>query len=188
MEVTIRDRIFHSAQKLFVEKGYHNTSVPDIVKDAGVSIGAVYHHYKGKEDLARCIHLHAVDEFLHRFDQLVSCKTTIKDKVFAYVDMMFVWAEEDPIMVAYLLYARPSEIFEKCMTVCSEEGLAVVKEIIEEGMITGQLRSMDQLVAAATISGILIRMIEMRRDGMLEASLTSMSEEVAETIWIAIRK
>ena len=40
------------AQQLFLEKGYDNTTIQDIVdKLGGLTKGAVYHHFKSKEDI-----------------------------------------------------------------------------------------------------------------------------------------
>lgn len=43
-------RLIESGMKLFAEKGYHNTSVQEIVVEAGISKGAFYLYFKSKED------------------------------------------------------------------------------------------------------------------------------------------
>ena len=50
--------------RLFLEKGYENTTVQDIVDHlGGLSKGAVYHHFKSKEDIfiAACDYLFSQD-------------------------------------------------------------------------------------------------------------------------------
>ncbi len=41
--------IVHAAVTCFLERGYHQTGVRDIAKQAGVSLGNLYNHFKGKE-------------------------------------------------------------------------------------------------------------------------------------------
>ena len=46
----IRDR--DVAMRLFLEKGYDNTTIQDIVNGlGGLTKGAVYHHFKSKEEI-----------------------------------------------------------------------------------------------------------------------------------------
>ena len=51
-----KSRVLREARRLFVQCGYHNVSMPDIVKAAGVSTGAIYSYFPNKEALAREIH------------------------------------------------------------------------------------------------------------------------------------
>ncbi len=50
-EVTV-EKILEAAQKLFLEKGYDQTTIQDIVDElGGLTKGAIYHHFKSKEDI-----------------------------------------------------------------------------------------------------------------------------------------
>ena len=50
-EVTV-ERILDVSQRLFLEKGYENTTIQDIVNErGGLTKGAVYHHFKSKEEI-----------------------------------------------------------------------------------------------------------------------------------------
>lgn len=62
--------------RLFLEKGYKNTSVHDIVAESGYSTGSFYNHYKTKRDvLTEIWNEHAI-EFINRsIDDLKSIHT-----------------------------------------------------------------------------------------------------------------
>src|SRR5206468_9966375 len=45
------DEIADAGLRLFSARGYLNVSVDDIARAAGVTKGAVYHHFAGKEEL-----------------------------------------------------------------------------------------------------------------------------------------
>ena len=54
-EVTV-ERILDAAQRLFLEKGYENTTIQDIVNElGGLTKGAVYHHFKSKEEIMEAV-------------------------------------------------------------------------------------------------------------------------------------
>src|SRR5271155_2592862 len=47
-----REKLLHSAVRLFHEFGYNGTSVQDIVSEARVPKGSFYNYFKSKEDIA----------------------------------------------------------------------------------------------------------------------------------------
>lgn len=58
--------IREASLRLFLEKGYKNTSVHDIVTESGYSTGSFYNHYKTKRDvLTELWNEHAI-EFINR--------------------------------------------------------------------------------------------------------------------------
>ena len=52
---TSRDRILAIATSHFANHGYSGTSLEQVVKDAGVTRGALYHHFTDKHDLFRLV-------------------------------------------------------------------------------------------------------------------------------------
>jgi TetR/AcrR family transcriptional repressor of nem operon len=56
-----KDRIIHAAMMLFARKGYASTSVADILHDADVNAGSLYHFFPGKQDVLLAV----LDAYLH---------------------------------------------------------------------------------------------------------------------------
>ena len=46
-----QSQIMEAAMKVITHKGFSNARIDDIVNEAGLSKGAIYHHYEGKKDL-----------------------------------------------------------------------------------------------------------------------------------------
>lgn len=54
-EVTV-EKILEVSKRLFLEKGYDNTTIQDIVNELdGLTKGAVYHHFKSKEEIMHAL-------------------------------------------------------------------------------------------------------------------------------------
>ena len=63
-ETTTRERMLGVAMKLFWEKGYGATSIQDILREADVHAGSLYHVFPTKQDLLLAV-LNAYREGLH---------------------------------------------------------------------------------------------------------------------------
>jgi AcrR family transcriptional regulator len=50
-----REHILEVATELFAERGYENTSIDLVLQESGVSRGALYHHFKGKDALFEAV-------------------------------------------------------------------------------------------------------------------------------------
>ncbi len=61
MKSDARERIVYAAMTLFARKGYGSTSVADILHEAGVHAGSLYHVFPGKQDVL----LAALDAYRH---------------------------------------------------------------------------------------------------------------------------
>lgn len=63
--------LLEAATSLFDERGYHATSVESIVSAAGVTKGAFYHHFGGKEDVLLQIQDDYIDNRLQNCKQIL---------------------------------------------------------------------------------------------------------------------
>ena len=65
---TRREEILEAALACFSARGYHGSTVDDIAAGAGLSKGAVYWHFEGKEDVFLALFDHLAEEIFGRFD------------------------------------------------------------------------------------------------------------------------
>ena len=50
-EQEVRERIVRAATRAFAEHGFHRTTMQDIVRESGLSVGAIYTYFKSKSEL-----------------------------------------------------------------------------------------------------------------------------------------
>jgi AcrR family transcriptional regulator len=63
-----RRQILDAAQRCFIRNGFHATSMQDVLAEAGLSVGAIYRYFKGKDDIIAAIAAEALAEVATTFD------------------------------------------------------------------------------------------------------------------------
>lgn len=92
-------KILHAGKQLFVENGYEESSMQAICKQAGVSMGALYHHFPDKQSLLyTLLELYRKSRF-EQIDELVNSRDWTEAsaaKVLAFhIEIMFSSARSD---------------------------------------------------------------------------------------------
>ncbi|MEP3196315.1 MAG: TetR/AcrR family transcriptional regulator [Lentilitoribacter sp.] len=105
------------ARALFAEKGYANTSTPEIVKAAGVTRGALYHHFGDKQGLFRAVIEReaalVADDINSKSINSETPKQALLDGALAYFDAMAVDGRAELLLIegpAVLGFEAMSEI------------------------------------------------------------------------------
>lgn len=72
--------LLSAAHKLFREKGVDNTSVSDIVKEAGVAQGTFYNYYKSKDEIFAAVLEKATDNIIGKVRETAELKDLTPDE------------------------------------------------------------------------------------------------------------
>ncbi len=181
------EQILTCARRLFVEKGYHRVSIPDIVKASGISTGAIYNLFSSKEQLARTLHDRTLDDFHQRFLQrLQNCHTTYQ-KLRAFSELVFDLTESDPDMMQYMLFMRHNEFMDERAPICMTEPFCLIREIVKEGISAGEVKQGDYFALAVSYTGAILRPAQLHLECVLPWPLTDMTEEFVKNAWAAIK-
>lgn len=71
-----RDQIIHAAAELIWRQGYHNTSVDEIIRDAGICKGNFYYYFSSKEDLGLAV----IDVWVQGYEEEVFAHAVADDR------------------------------------------------------------------------------------------------------------
>ncbi|WP_028580146.1 TetR/AcrR family transcriptional regulator [Desulfogranum japonicum] len=180
--------VFETALKLFTEKGYFNTSVHDIQKEAQVSIGSIYHYFKNKEAIATAIYSNLITEMETAIKEIKDSRHTLHDRGRAVIDYFFDLAENEPNAMHYLLYATHKEFMPEEKSICASPPFEIIREMVREGIENEEIRNMDQVVASASLIGGALRLIRLDLDCFLERPLSSYVDEIWDCAWASVKK
>src|SRR5216683_4608928 len=82
-----KGELVKAAKKLMWERGYEATSPRDLLEESGAGQGSLYHHFKGKMDLASVALGEVSDEMRELARETVGTDGSALDRVFRYLDV-----------------------------------------------------------------------------------------------------
>lgn len=184
----LRTAILKAALHLFSTRGYFSTSVQDIRREAGVSVGAVYHYFPGKEAIAKALYDNLVGWLSKEMEEIREHHSSAHDRCLAAVAQLFAASEAFPEAMEFVLYARHRDFMLEEKPICSSRPFALMKEMVVEGIASGEIRDIDPTVAAASLFGGPIRMIHLFLDGATEGPLKLRLEAIWDCAWRSVAR
>ncbi len=183
----VREIVLDSTLYLFAQKGYFNTSIPDIVRHSGVSTGSIYHHFSDKEDIARALYDRHVAQMEVLINAIEARHQQAEVRCREIILALFELTEKEPMVMAYMLHARHQEFMPDITPVCSSRPFQRMREVVEKGMRYGEIRQMDSMVAAVCVFGGALKFIQFHLDGILDKSLSDYFDELWRNAWVSIK-
>lgn len=176
-------RILTAALDLFVNKGFHNVSIHDVQKQADVSIGSIYNHFGGKEGIAKALYEHLLIEMQDLVDCAIKDKDTAIERCNEIISQLFSYTESHRNIIAYVFHPRHNEFITDEPPICNSSPFVSIREIIQQGMDSGEIKKQNIWVASAAIFGGPIRMINLRLDNTIEQPLPELLGDIIESVW-----
>jgi AcrR family transcriptional regulator len=137
-----RKALVDVGRKLFAKRGYADVGTEEIVRRAGVTRGALYHHFSGKEDLFRAVAEQVEEEMTRKSAEAALAHEDPWEQQRAGWEA-FLDACLDPAVQRIILLDAPSVLGPKVWReIASKYGLALVQfgiaSLIDAGMIARQ--------------------------------------------------
>src|SRR5512133_1142597 len=179
----LRETILCTALKLFTTKGYFNTSMQDIRRDADISIGAVYHHFSGKEDIAKALYSDLLEKSTKGFQEIMGRYDTAHDRCRAVMALLFEWTESSPAEMEFMLYAKHREFIPSATPICSSKPLTMMREMVQLGIANKEIMDIELALVTSCLFGSMFRMINLRLDCTIEGPLSRHLDIVWACAW-----
>lgn len=152
----VRDRqarLAAAGAYLFRRKGYAQTSVPEIARQAGMSVGSVYRYIRKKEDILLLILRAAMERYEVRVRPVFSAPLPPAEKLTRFIEayLRHIDQERDSVLV---MYRNVNALGAKALADLEGSDRAVTQDarsIIEDGMRQGVFRPEDPDLVAHNI-------------------------------------
>jgi len=95
-------QIIEAAVRVFARRGYYNSRVSDIAREAGIAAGTIYLYFKTKDDILVTLFRNKMAEFVDALRKAIANEPDAASKVRRLVWLHFSRLEEDPELAEVL--------------------------------------------------------------------------------------
>ena len=175
-------KIIQAATKVFAQKGFYNSKVADVAKEANVADGTIYLYFKNKDDLLISIFEDSMDTFSGEVQKVVDGVSDPVEKLrrFIRLHLELVRENQDTSLVLQIELRQSSKFMKEYAATKFRDYLALIATILEEGQAKGLFKkSINPVIVKRAIFGAVD---EMALDWVLMKKKKYTMEEVAEQL------
>jgi AcrR family transcriptional regulator len=186
-----RGAILGAALRLFVRNGFAGTSIEDIKRDSGASVGSIYHHFGGKEGVAAALYIDALTDYQNSLLALVAARPKAREGIEGVVRHHLHWVATHPDEARYLLNMRPAEVmlaFRKEVRTMNKTFFREVFGWLDEQAQAGRIRTVPRSLYFPLVIGPSQELAREWLEGRLDMPLEEAAPLLAEAAWNAIRQ
>jgi len=179
-----KKEILDAALQCFSTKGYHETRMDDIVKESGLTKGAIYWYFKGKRELFIALIEQHLQEDRVLWKQLLEENEFGSDLLIRAGLLYLKRHLEDrwlsPFCAEFVAESYRDEKIREKINGLNKEWRNLVKEAFNRAILEGKMKNID----SESLSSTLIAIIE----GLMNQYWMSEKEMDYERIWIQFSK
>jgi AcrR family transcriptional regulator len=162
-----RDQLLACAARLFAEKGYHPTSVADIVDALGVGKGVFYWYFASKEELLTELLKSANHELRKRQQQAIGDEADPVRRIELGIRASLSWFHDHREYFSIIQFAATDEKFAPVLARNREISIADTIRHLKDGIVEGRIVDEDPEMLAHGIHGVVS---ELTRHYLVERS------------------
>ena len=145
------NQIIEAAVRVFARKGYFNSRVSDVAREAGIAAGTIYLYFNTKEDILTTLFREKMAEFVATLWKAMAGQPDAEAKVRRLVFLHFDQLERNPELaeVVQVELRQGQKFFRGASSQEIGSYFALIASVLEEGVAAGRFRS-DLPVKVAT--------------------------------------
>ncbi len=144
-----RSDLVHAALKVFEQKGYSETRISAIVKEAGVAQGTFYIYFKSKEDVLDAVSEHLLHHIVEVAESAAASDQTAVEKVQEIIRAWLEFTTSPGPLIEELHDPRHAILHDQLAHKGIEKLMPPLTEIVKQGVSEGSMNALYPEVTAA---------------------------------------
>lgn len=181
-----RTALIAIARAEFAKRGYEAVSLDDILKRAGLTKGAIYHHFGDKKGLFRAVVIRVQSEVADKARKAGHAKPEPLEALLAVCTSFFSQLANPRVMRIVCREAGVFLSWAECAEIDDKHMLAVMRAFVGALQVSGGMTELDTEATTRVVTGSIYQVVEWASHGVTrkraaqgEAVLLSMIRAVA---------
>ena len=157
-----RAQLLDAAERIFGQRGFHDTTLKEVAERAGFSVGSVYSFFENKDDLFRQVFLRRGEEYMPAMRAVLADDGTDPlDQLHELIDFEIGYFREHPHFGRlYLWHAGPTlraeePDMEPAIAENFDEAMTLQSALFARGQAAGEFRPGDPVLLGRLLSGLI---------------------------------
>tara|TARA_B100000519_G_C14187452_1_gene411449 strand:+ start:413 stop:1000 length:588 start_codon:yes stop_codon:yes gene_type:complete len=156
--ITTKNKILDAAFNVFVKNGYKDTTMAHIVRESGLSKGAIYHHYSSKKDLFISLIDHWEVYSFPDFYSGGSSQETASMTLQRFADVVYATFNEKPHIflaeIEFWALANKDDEINARSKILYDKILKLFELVLSKGIRNNEFRKIDTKIIAIELLSI----------------------------------
>lgn len=180
-----RTELLDATIRVVAREGVARATTRAIAREAGVTEGAIYRHYRSKGELREMAFAQVVDLVVREKQHLVASPDSLKQKLREWVALTYTFFDRHEDAFVYV-FLRPSAGATSTQVAAWPQGELFMR-MIERAQAAGEARQLALPLALSHFSGLLLNVPRLISDKLLARPAAQYVDEVAQTAWAVLR-
>ncbi|MFG0258791.1 MAG: TetR/AcrR family transcriptional regulator [Phycisphaerales bacterium JB041] len=179
-----KEELVNATIRLASQGGMEAASVRSITREAGVTEGALYRHYRSKEQLWVEVYTRIVEAMAEDKAVLLDAALPARECLREWIRLTYLYYDGNRDAFNYVLLA-PKSLAESLGEVYQRQG-RLFMELYTRLAARGELRDLDPKLALAVFGGLVLSIPRLVNEGGLEPPASSYVDEISDAAWRAL--
>lgn len=180
-----RREILDAALRCFAARGYTAATVEDVRRLSGASVGSIYHHFGGKEELAAALYVEALRSYQRGLLAVLDREGDPERGVRAIVRHHLRWVEGNPDLARFLLQ-RGAPAGDERVADLNRETFARTAEWLRPHVRAGRIRRLPMDLYYAVLVGPAQEFARHWLHGRMKSTIGQAERALADAAWDAL--
>jgi AcrR family transcriptional regulator len=185
--VDTKGHLIRATVGIVAERGVEAATIDAIARRVGITQGAIYRHYRSKEELQWDAYRHFVDEMIAEKSHLLESDIPFREQLREWIRLTYEYFDRDPAAFTYVLLMTNVNVPKQHLEITRRQSELFMR-MLRQAQTDGEARIVQPELALCHFTGLMLNVPRLINEGTLARPAIHYVSEVSEIVWRVLGK